>query len=111
MCRAGVPTRLGDDLDHPGTGSASVPKRILTTRGANNHRMPVPRKSLFRCLGEFFGHLRHAARLELKDSAVVRHETMERQEGNMVLRRTIIEEVEIRPERHDGQPGPPAASP
>lgn len=65
-------------------------------------RMAQPRKPLLRALGEFFGHIRHGLKSDIKPRAVVRHETQERQEGNIVLRRTVIEEVEI----HSDEPAP-----
>lgn len=59
--------------------------------------MPEERKSLFRSLGEFFGHVRHGLKADVGSRRVVRHEVEEERQGNITLRRTIIEEVEIRP--------------
>ena len=70
--------------------------------GGKNRGMSVPRKSLMRSLGEFFGHVRAGMRApvprEEGERTVVRKETEERREGNVVLRRTVVEEVEIRGE-------------
>jgi hypothetical protein len=74
--------------------------------GCNNRSVSEPRKSIFRSLGEFFGHIRHGLRTDLKTRAVVRQQTEERREGSVVLRRTVIEEVEFNPERTDDESGP-----
>lgn len=67
--------------------------------------MPAgPRKSIMRSLGEFFGHVAHGFKSDVrKDRQVVRRETEERSAdapdgSKLVLRRTTIEEVEVRRE-------------
>lgn len=53
-----------------------------------------------RNLGEFVGHIVKGAKTDpSKRKHVVRHDTEEQQRGNMTLRRTTIEEIEIRDER------------
>lgn len=81
--------------------------------------MPEPQqsKTVMRSLGEFFGHIVKGvrtdpaappAREEGPARTVVREETHEETsetpEGKMILRRTIIEEVELRrDEKPDGR--------
>lgn len=58
-------------------------------------------KSMARSLGEFFGHLIHGIRSDPSRRVVRREvETQEQstEAGRVVLRRTTIEEIEIRPE-------------
>jgi hypothetical protein len=52
-------------------------------------------KPLMRSLGEFFGHIVKAVRAD-PGRKVVRHEVEEEQRGDLTLRRTTIEEVEVR---------------
>jgi len=60
------------------------------------------KKSISRSLGEFFGHILRGAKTKVDDKGneVVRTEvkrTVEEEDrGDMVLRRTTIDEVEIR---------------
>ncbi len=56
-------------------------------------------KSLMRSLGEFVGHIAHAVRTS-PDRESHRRTTVETEhrrtpEGRMILRRTVIEEIEI----------------
>ena len=57
-----------------------------------------PRKPLMRCLGEFFGNIAQGIRTN-PDEASARQEVSrtveERVEGDMTLRRTTIDEIEI----------------
>jgi len=85
-----------------------------------------PAKSVMRSLGEFIGHIAQgvktpavsaAPRPDPTDTArrVVR-ETVEEEErqtpqGQVVLRRTIIEEVELPPEAHRAAPAQPPHPP
>jgi hypothetical protein len=61
-------------------------------------------KPLMRSLGEFFGHIVKGIKTnpaKAKDQpqrTVIREEVQEEQHGDVVLRRTTIEEVEVRPE-------------
>ena len=61
--------------------------------------MPVPNKknkSLMRYLGEFVGHIVRGVKSDpSKRTQVVRKEIEEEQRGNMTLRRTTIEEIEV----------------
>lgn len=63
---------------------------------------PPPKKSLARSLGEFLGHIWHGVKSDPSgaERKVVRHEVEEQQEqtadGRVTLRRTTIEEIEIR---------------
>jgi hypothetical protein len=85
-----------------------------------------PSKSIFRSLGEFFGHVAHGVRTPVvrppesitpppaapPERQVVRR-TVEEEEratphGPVTLRRTIIEEVELPPGARPGPPVPPA---
>lgn len=61
------------------------------------------RKSVMRSLGEFFGHIVHGARTPVgpeEGRRVLKHEveeeTRDTPQGKMVLRRTTVEEVEIK---------------
>lgn len=67
--------------------------------------MPAPKKKpLMRSLGEFFGHLAKAVKTDPAADAparrTVRHDVEEQRQhtpdGTVVLRRTTIEEVEVR---------------
>jgi len=55
------------------------------------------KKPLMRCLGEFVGHIVHAVK---KDSTTreVNRTVEEKKDGNVTLRRTTIDEIEIRQE-------------
>jgi len=76
-------------------------------------------KGLMRSLGEFVGHIARGiaadpARLAARDRTVVREETTEREattaDGQrVILRRTVVEEVEVLPERNV-PPADPRAS-
>jgi hypothetical protein len=67
------------------------------------------KKTLMRSLGEFFGHIVKAAKTDPasdlesgpKRKQVVRKTTAEEKQGNVVLRRTTIEEIEVRKDDHD----------
>ena len=66
------------------------------------------RKTLARSIGEFVGHIVKAVRTDARAQRrrwTVARRVQEQDEGNVVLRRTTIDEVEIR--RDDG----PAAGP
>ncbi|MHC4414195.1 MAG: hypothetical protein ACYS0G_02805 [Planctomycetota bacterium] len=54
-----------------------------------------------RNLGEFFGHLYKAVKTNPSRKTVVRKTVQEEDRGNLVLRRTTIEEVEIQPPEPD----------
>ena len=54
-------------------------------------------KSLMRCLGEFVGHIVHAVKSDSTTKEINR--TVEQKtEGSRTLRRTTIDEIEIRQE-------------
>ena len=55
-------------------------------------------KSLMRSLGEFVGHIARGVRTDPARPAERRREQRVEDRGNVVLRRTVIDEVEIRPE-------------
>ncbi len=62
--------------------------------------MPDQPKSIMRSLGEFFGHIAKGVRTDpaaAKTREVRRTIEEERREDGLVLRRTVIEEVELRP--------------
>jgi hypothetical protein len=52
------------------------------------------RKPLMRSLGEFFGHLVKAAKSD-PNKKVLRKEVEEQTRGDITLRRTTIEEIEV----------------
>ncbi|MBT5136836.1 MAG: hypothetical protein HOK75_02915 [Phycisphaerae bacterium] len=54
-------------------------------------------KSLMRCLGEFVGHIVHAVKSSRATSEVNRT-IEEKVDGKVTLRRTTIDEIEIRAE-------------
>ena len=54
-------------------------------------------KPVMRCLGEFFGHIVHAVKTD-PSKKQVKKTVEEKQEGNVTLRRTTIDEIEIRAE-------------
>jgi hypothetical protein len=72
-----------------------------------------PNKSLLRSLGEFFGHIAHGIKTDPSKPRVVRktveHEQRDTPQGPVVLRRTIIEEVELPPKAQPGNQPPPRA--
>ena len=97
---------------------------------SSQSRPPAPRpakRSLFRNLGAFFGHIAHGVRTPVGpehppaqplqtqgDRHVVRQETQQQEvltpEGKVVLRRTVIDEIERvpdggRPAQSPGDPG------
>ncbi len=59
--------------------------------------MPAPPdKSLMRNLGEFFGHIVRGFRADPGRRKVLRRTVQEERRGDVVLRRTTIDEVEIK---------------
>ena len=54
-------------------------------------------KPLMRCLGEFVGHIVRALKFDSK-SQEVRRTIEEKTDGQVTLRRTTIDEIEIRAE-------------
>lgn len=57
-----------------------------------------PKKSLMRCLGEFTGYIAKGLRtkVDTKNTEEVSRTVEETHEGDVTLRRTVIEEVEYR---------------
>ncbi|UCD75846.1 MAG: hypothetical protein JSV91_02795 [Phycisphaerales bacterium] len=54
-------------------------------------------KPLMRSLGEFFGHIVRAIRTDpAAKRSVIRKEVEEEDRGDIVLRRTTIEEIEVK---------------
>ena len=51
-------------------------------------------KPLMRCLGEFVGHILHAVKLDSNNQRLHRS-VEEKVKGNVTLRRTTIDEIEI----------------
>jgi hypothetical protein len=69
---------------------------------------PKDKKTVMRSLGEFFGHIVRGVRTDparTTPRTVVRTEVEEEDRGDVVLRRTTIEEIEIK--RPEDQPPPP----
>jgi len=71
--------------------------------------MSDQRKSISRSLGEFFGYIVRGFKADVskqddrsRERRVVRCDTEEEDRGDVVLRRTTIEEVEFRGERRAG---------
>ena len=59
-------------------------------------------KPLMRSLGEFVGHIYKAVKSEPKSKRVVLTETKQEEDrGNITLRRTTVEEIEIHQNRRD----------
>ena len=60
-------------------------------------------KPLMRSLGEFFGHIIKGAKTDpsAPKRSVVRREVEEEDRGDVVLRRTMIEEIEIKSSREE----------
>lgn len=67
--------------------------------------MPDEPKSIMRSLGEFFGHIAKGVRSNPNKREIRRTVEEERREDGLLLRRTVIEEVELRPGQ---RPKPPA---
>jgi hypothetical protein len=55
------------------------------------------KKPLMRCLGEFVGHIVHAVKSG-RTTHEVKRTVEEKTDGNVTLRRTTIEEIEIKKE-------------
>jgi hypothetical protein len=55
------------------------------------------KKPLMRCLGEFVGHLLHAVKGD-SSTREVKRTVDEKKDGNVTLRRTTIDEIEIKQE-------------
>lgn len=53
-------------------------------------------KSILRSLGEFFGHIAHAVRTDPTKRELRRTVEEERRDDGVILRRTVIEEIELR---------------
>ncbi len=58
-------------------------------------------KPLMRCLGEFVGHIVHAVKGDTSTREINRT-VEEKKEGNVTLRRTTIDEIEINQEDKSG---------
>lgn len=65
-----------------------------------------PKKTIMRSLGEFFGHIAKGVKSDpaapgvpAEGRQVVRKSVEEEKKGNVVLRRTTIEEIEVRDEK------------
>lgn len=88
--------------DQRHNGTATVRERSRVTLDLYNPAMPdKPPKSLMRSLGEFFGHIARGAKTDVKAKPqqvrrTVEEETRETPQGKITLRRTTIEEVEIK---------------
>ncbi|MDP7005557.1 MAG: hypothetical protein QF718_05040 [Phycisphaerales bacterium] len=59
------------------------------------------KKPLMRCLGEFVGHIIHAVKRDTTTTEMNRT-VEEKKEGNVTLRRTTIDEIEIKQEDTEG---------
>jgi hypothetical protein len=55
-----------------------------------------PKKPLMRSLGEFFGHIFHGIRTDPAKKSIRREVEEQQRDDGVILRRTTIEEVEIR---------------
>ncbi len=55
------------------------------------------KKPLMRCLGEFVGHIVHAVKND-SSTREVNRTVEEKTDGNVTLRRTTIDEIEIKQE-------------
>jgi hypothetical protein len=54
-------------------------------------------KSIMRSLGEFFGHIAHGIKTDPTKKEVSRSVEETRREDGVILRRTVIEEVQLPP--------------
>lgn len=55
-----------------------------------------------RSLGEFFGHIAHGVKSNPgAEKKTIRTTVEEKQEGNVILRRTTIEEIEVSKKEND----------
>ncbi len=62
-------------------------------------------KPLMRSLGEFVGHIYKAATSDPGANRVIVNRTLQEQDrGNVTLRRTTVEEIEIKPQLPHDQP-------
>lgn len=67
-------------------------------------------KPLMRNLGEFFGHIIKAVRTDpAGKKKILKKEVQEEDRGDLILRRTTIEEVQIKPQP-DAADEPPAGA-
>ena len=58
-----------------------------------------PHKTMMRSLGEFVGHIVHAVRRDPAPQRTVLNRTVEEEHrGNVTLRRTTVEEIEVGPQ-------------
>lgn len=60
---------------------------------------PAPRKTIARSLGEFFGHIVSGVRTDPAATPArreVNREVREEDRGDVILRRTVIDEVELK---------------
>ena len=56
----------------------------------------IPDKPLMRCLGEFVGHIVHAVKTtHRKNKREINRSVEEQTDGQVTLRRTTIDEIEI----------------
>ena len=64
-------------------------------------------KPLMRSLGEFFGHIIRGVKTDPSEPkrTVVRKQVEEEDQGDIVLRRTTIEEIEIKTGMQEAPPG------
>ena len=61
------------------------------------------KKSLMRSLGEFTGHIVKAIKQPAgKETRTIRHEQTQERTDDVVLRRTVIEEIELPADACDG---------
>ena len=64
---------------------------------------PAPRKTIARSLGECFGHIARGLRSQVEpDRTEVRRTREVHQEDGVVLRRTVVEEVELKQDPFEG---------
>lgn len=69
---------------------------------------PTQKKSIMRCVGEFFGHVGRAIKTKPTQEGErreLKRTVEERQEGEVTLRRTTIEEVEFKAKPEDQASG------
>ncbi len=64
------------------------------------------KKSIMRNVGEFVGHIFKAVKTDPSRKTVVTKTVEEEDQGDVVLRRTTIEEIEIKGEKRSGSPPP-----
>ena len=82
---------------------------LPTHRSPEQITMQPQDKTIMRSLGEFFGHIVRGVRTNPEDTSEVREirrHVEEETHGDVVMRRTTVEEIEIRKTRDEHEAAP-----